>query len=136
MPTRNLEIRRDSDEPVYEQIARTIRELIAARRLVPGEPLPSVRALASDLGVNLNTVARAYRLLEVEGFLAIEDRRGVLVAAPRRARPKGSEDLAVELRGILVRMRQAGWTPNRLLGLAKKEIARLEDARGANGGTQ
>jgi DNA-binding transcriptional regulator YhcF (GntR family) len=44
--------------------------------------LPSVRQLASDLGVNLNTVARAYRLLKAEGFLSIKDRAGVTVDAP------------------------------------------------------
>ena len=69
-------------EPVYEQIARQIRTRIAAGDLPPGHALPPVRTLASDLGVNLNTVARAYRQLEEQGFVLIRDRSGAEVAAP------------------------------------------------------
>ena len=65
-----LSIDRAHDTPVYEQVADQIRRLVASGRLNPGTSLPSVRQLASDLGVNLNTVARAYRVLEGEGFLA------------------------------------------------------------------
>lgn len=46
-------------EPIYEQIARHIRMMAARGLLPPGTRLPSMRNLASDLGVNLNTVARA-----------------------------------------------------------------------------
>ena len=77
-------IERSVEEPVYEQIARQIRESVAAGELPAGTPLPTVRVMASDLGVNLNTVARAYWLLEEEGFVRIRDRSGVEVAAPAR----------------------------------------------------
>lgn len=99
-------------DPVYRQIARQIRERIVYGELDPGRRLPSVRALASDLGVNLNTVARAYRALEEEGFVTIVGRSKVEVAAPRkgsaRERVGPPAKLLISLREILARLRQAG----------------------------
>ena len=97
------------DEPVYAQIARQIRSQIASGALSPGDLLPPVRTIASDLGVNLNTVARAYRMLETEGFVAIEDREGARVQAPARRADRGAvETLSEELGVLVARMRQAG----------------------------
>jgi len=122
-------------EPVYEQIARQVRAHIAAGDLTPGSPLPSVRSLASDLGVNLNTVARAYRLLEEEGFVKIRNRAGVEVAAPALKPDAAARDrLRSELRDLLVRMRQAGIARDETLKLVEHEIASLATARGADGG--
>ena len=69
-----LTIDRSLMNPVYEQVADQVRRLVASGALGAGTALPSVRQLAGDLGVNLNTIARAYRLLEGEGFLVIRDR--------------------------------------------------------------
>jgi len=107
VPTITLD--RATDEPAYEQIARQIRALVTAGTLRAGTVLPGVRTLAADLGVNLNTVARAYRLLADQCFVRIRSRSGVMVAAPpRRAAPDASASLAAELDGLLARMRQAG----------------------------
>jgi DNA-binding transcriptional regulator YhcF (GntR family) len=102
-------IDRAEDEPAYEQIARQIRAGIAAGALRPGMLLPGVRTLAADLGVNLNTVARAYRLLADQGFVRIRDRSGVEVAAPARAAGRNARaSFQAELDALLARMRQAG----------------------------
>ena len=85
-----LSIDRGLDDPVYEQVADQLRRLISSGALGPGTPLPSVRGLAADLGVNLNTIARAYRLLEGEGFLVIRGRAGAKVAAPPEAIDRGA----------------------------------------------
>ena len=115
------------EEPVYVQIADQIREAIASGTVPPSASLPSVRVLASDLGVNLNTVARAYRLLEEEGFVAIESRSGVRVSPPSaQASPEIRARLQGELREVLVRMRQAGFAPRQLRRLAFRQIASLE----------
>src|SRR5512137_331654 len=91
-------IDRSKDEPAYEQIARQIRAHIAGGGLTAGTPLPGVRTLAADLGVNLNTVARAYRLLADQGFVRIRDRSGVAVAAPASSPdPEASEVFKAEL---------------------------------------
>ncbi len=117
---------RSSDEPVYEQIARQIRLRIAAGELPEGAVLPPVRVLASDLGVNLNTVARAYRLLNQEGFVRIEDRSGVMVAPPAtRIDIREKEQLCDALRLLFVRMRQAGVAREELRKIIEHELASL-----------
>lgn len=104
-----IQIDRTLDEPAYEQVARQVRDAIAVGALKPHQILPGVRSLASDLGVNLNTVARAYRLLEEQGFVQIRDRSGVEVAEPaRRAPAEASAGLRDELWHVLLRLRQAG----------------------------
>jgi GntR family transcriptional regulator len=126
-----LAIATDSATPVYEQIAAQIRDRIAAGELRPGHALPPVRTLASDLGVNLNTVARAYRLLEEQGFVRIRDRAGVEVAAPPVSAEAGVRDrLAAELRDVIVRMRQAGIGVAELRRLVEGAIPTTGDYRG------
>jgi DNA-binding transcriptional regulator YhcF (GntR family) len=111
-------------EPVYEQIARQIRTRIAAGELPPGAALPAVRTLASDLGVNLNTVARAYRLLDEQGFVVIRDRAGAVVAAPAAAPdPASLERLRHELSQVLLRLRQAGVAPEEIHTMVESVVA-------------
>lgn len=120
-------IDREGDEPVYGQIARQIRFRIASGELKPGTALPAVRALSSDLGINLNTVARAYRMLEDEGFVAIRDRAGAEVTAPAaRPNPGSRETLRDALREIVARMRQAGMTAEEIERISRHEIASLD----------
>jgi DNA-binding transcriptional regulator YhcF (GntR family) len=122
-----LTIDRGLDEPVYEQVANQLRRLIASGVLGPGTALPSVRQLAGDLGVNLNTVARAYRLLEGEGFLAIRDRSGVAVAAPAAEIEHAARaGLVDELRITLARLRQAGMATDELLAVTAREVSALD----------
>jgi len=68
-----------SAEPPYEQVRRQIAEAVAAGRLVAGTRLPPVRRLAADLGLAANTVARAYRELEVAGLVETRGRGGTVV---------------------------------------------------------
>ncbi|MEV7397342.1 GntR family transcriptional regulator [Aeromicrobium sp. NPDC092404] len=70
-------------EPPYEQVRRQIAEGAAAGTLAPGHRLPTVRQLATDLGLAANTVAKAYRALEADGVIETHGRRGTLVAARR-----------------------------------------------------
>lgn len=69
----------ESDVPIYEQLKNEMIIGIAKKQLVPGERLPSVRALASDIGINLHTVNKAYQQLKQEGFLQIHRQRGVVI---------------------------------------------------------
>ena len=61
--------------PIFEQIGRNVRMLLARGDLRPGEKLPSARELAGTLGVNPNTIVHAYAQLEAQGI--IEKRRGL-----------------------------------------------------------
>ena len=67
-------------EPVYRQIRTQIVHAVATGELSPGEQLPSVRTLAGALGVNMHTVNKAYAILQREGFLKIDRRRGAVIA--------------------------------------------------------
>ena len=67
--------------PVYLQIENQIRFSIAAKRLAPGASLPSVRELSTHLGVNVNTVTKAYRELEILDILLMRRGLGVSVAS-------------------------------------------------------
>jgi GntR family transcriptional regulator len=98
------------EEAVYAQIAGQIRSLIATGEIPAGTVLPSVRVVAVDLGVNMNTVARAYRMLEEEGFLRIHERAGAEVIAPSQAATgsERTERLREDLAATLARLRQTG----------------------------
>ena len=125
-----LSINRESTQAVYEQVASQIRLLVASGDLVPGATLPSVRQLAGDLGVNLNTIARAYRLLKAEGFLVIRDRAGVTVAAPaENMEPSDKAKLLEQLRLTLVQLRQGGMESDDLLRTVQCEIDAMKTAR-------
>lgn len=106
----------DQDGPVapFEQIRSQLAGLIESGALAEGERLPTVRGLAAEMGVAVNTVARAYRELEAEGLVVTASRAGTVVApgaqrdevalqraaaafAERAARARVTENEAVEL---------------------------------------
>ncbi len=68
-------------QPIYEQICRQVKGAIAAGKLKPGEPLPSIRALARDLRISVITTKRAYEELERDGFICTQAGKGSFVAA-------------------------------------------------------
>jgi len=80
----HFEVHAGSPSPIYEQIEIQIRRAVAAGRLPVGENLPSIRALAEQLTVNPNTVARAYAELTAEGIIESQQGRGFFVAERRQ----------------------------------------------------
>lgn len=85
-----IELDMQSDVPIYTQLVNSIIEGIASGQLQLGEALPSVRGLASDIGVNLHTVNKAYTLLKQEGFIQVHRQKGVVVHP--EAMPEMTED--------------------------------------------
>ena len=75
----DIVINAGAPEPVYEQIVRQIHEGVTSGELKPGTPLPPVRQLATDLVLNRNTVARAYKILEDQGVIQTAGRKGTFV---------------------------------------------------------
>lgn len=69
-----------SDTPIYQQLKNQIIIGIANGGLTPGESLPSVRQLASDIGVNLHTINKAYNQLKSEGYVIVDRRKGTTIA--------------------------------------------------------
>lgn len=72
----NIHVNFRSNVPITKQIIEQIQHLLASGVLKPGDRLPTVRALAFDLGINFNTVARAYRLLDDSGMITTQRGRG------------------------------------------------------------
>jgi DNA-binding transcriptional regulator YhcF (GntR family) len=81
-----ISLDRSSPEPLSDQLSTAIAERIRRGSLAPGTRLPTVRALAGDLQLAPNTVAKAYRALEDQGLIVGRGRRGTFVTdrLPRR----------------------------------------------------
>ena len=110
--------------PIYVQVAEEIKALIARGELAEGAQLPPVRQLAADLGVNLNTVATAYRELQGEGLLNIRHGAGAGVAS-RTARDKSEEQLRKPLRAALTGLVLAGLPRVEIMNLVQSELRAL-----------
>ncbi|MFN2617203.1 MAG: GntR family transcriptional regulator [Thermoleophilaceae bacterium] len=94
-----LQVDRKADLPVGAQLARTLRHLVGGGRLRPGDRLPSVRELAAEAGVNVNTARAVYGRLEHEGLVRSEHGRGTFVAGPEpKAAPLSEAAARRELR--------------------------------------
>lgn len=75
-----LKIDFDSEEPIYQQIKNEIIKGIARGELLPGDELPSVRAMAEEIGVNMHTVNKAYTFLRDAGYIKIDRRKGAIIS--------------------------------------------------------
>jgi len=107
-----IKVELDNPVPLEQQIYQELRHAIAAGQVMVGEPLPSVRQLAGDLGVHWNTVARAYRRLGEDGLVGIRRGRGVVVKSfPERrttAVASARENVQEKLRQALTEAHLAG----------------------------
>jgi GntR family transcriptional regulator len=114
----------EQDRAPFQQIADQLREFVERGQLRPGDALPTVRQLASDLGVAPNTVARAYTDLQYAGWLTSDGRRGTRVA---RSTPIDDANArAVVLRGdvegFVNSLRDRGYLRNEI-GVALRQVA-------------
>jgi GntR family transcriptional regulator len=81
MPEKKLTLQLDfhSGLPIYTQIVNQVQSQLANGILKPGDQLPTVRSLASELRVNFNTVARAYRILDEARIISTQQGRGTYI---------------------------------------------------------
>lgn len=110
--------------PLYQQIVDEIKALIAGGELPEGASLPPVRQVAADLGVNLNTIAYAYRELQKHGLVKIRHGAGAMVTS-RLASEKTEEQLRGQLATALTHMALAGMKRTEVRALVEVELARL-----------
>lgn len=95
-----IEIDFNSDEAIYVQLCNQIILGIATSQFREGEQLPSVRQLAETIGINMHTVNKAYSILQQDGFVKIDRRRGAIIAIDidkLQALQEAQSDLAVVL---------------------------------------
>lgn len=125
-----IRIDQASPDPVYQQIRDQIVASIANGELLPADRLPSVRALASDLGVNLHTVNKAYAVLRDEGHLVMRGRSGAVVtdfqdeATPERI-AANAEKLETSLRQLALEHRAQGGTEQTFLEAAQTQAKQV-----------
>ena len=108
---------RDS-RPIYEQIKDGLKKLIVTGGLAADERLPSVRALATQLSINPNTIQRAYNELEGEGYIYSIPGKGSFAAANAGADENRKRELLNKVREILAELRY--------LGVSRQEVLRAE----------
>jgi GntR family transcriptional regulator len=110
--------------PIYQQVADEIKSLIATGELPEGSSLPPVRQVAADLGVNLNTIASAYRQLQMDGLVKIKHGAGAIVASRLLHEPT-EEQLRNQLGTALTQLALAGLKQSEVKALVDKELSRL-----------
>ena len=101
--------------PIYAQIVDGYREQIASTVLQPGEKLPSVRELASELAINPNTIQRAYRQLEMEGWIATVPGKGCFVCGCPANDPQQELKCLNTLEETVQRLLAMGYTRQELI---------------------
>jgi GntR family transcriptional regulator len=104
----NLHISANDGIPIYLQIVNQVKYLVASGRLVPGAEMPPIRVLAERLLINPNTVARAYRELEVAGIVVKRRTAGTFVsdAGSPLARRERLKILTERIDALLAEARQ------------------------------
>jgi len=124
-----------SDIPIYIQIVEQVRQQVASGSLSPGDQLPTVRALAMELRINFNTVARAYRLLDEAGVISTQQGRGTYILempppdVAERLRVESLEALALR---YLSEARRLRFTTEQALEHLRKKAEKLLNASSAN----
>lgn len=107
---------RDS-RPIYEQIKDGLRKLIVTGALRTGEKMPSVRALATQLSINPNTIQRAYNELEGEGYIYSVPGKGSFATENTSADEVRRQELLEKLRELVVELKY--------LGVSSEELAAM-----------
>jgi GntR family transcriptional regulator len=116
-----LTIDTNDPRPIYQQVADGIKELIARGKLDEGASLPPVRQLAADLGVNLNTIATAYRELQKDGLIVVKHGSGSVVAQ-RTNTDRTHDELVRPLRTALTELVLAGLSSSKILSMVVREL--------------
>lgn len=88
-------------KPIYEQIKDGIRRLLLSNAIEADEKLPSVRELASSLAINPNTIQRAYRELEAEGYVYTKQGKGKFASATATVCQMRKQELLVEFDDVV-----------------------------------
>lgn len=112
--------------PIYTQIVNQIQSQVASGVLQPGDQLPTVRALAQELRVNFNTVARAYRLLDEAGVISTQQGRGTYILEippPEVLELSRLQGLLALTARYLAEAARLGFPPDEIQSLFNEQVA-------------
>jgi len=106
----------DDPKPLFAQLLGQIKQAVLSGKLSPGDPLPSIRQLATDLELNSKTVAKAYRLLERDSVIQARGYRGTFVHPDARANSKVDLNVWVltKLNQTIAAFRESGVTDSEI----------------------
>ena len=120
-----------SGQPIYVQIVEQVSNMIASGELKEGDQLPTVRQLATDLRVNFNTVARAYRMLDEAGLISTQHGRGTYVwenpppGATHQLRQRSLQELTQD---YLQQARSLGYLPDEIVAAVEDQMKSWQDS--------
>jgi len=112
-----------SEIPVFKQIRNQIVMGISDGRLAPGEKLPTVRALAEEIGINSMTVSKAYQLLKQEGYIITDRRNGVRVKETFSLAPELSAEARRQLLQLISEAKIRGISRDAFVGVVDEYFA-------------
>lgn len=117
--------------PIYLQIVQQTKNLVASGRLQHGDELPAIRVLAEQLLVNPNTVARAYRELEVEGIVEKRRTAGTFISAQGSplSRKERMKTLTDRIDQLLIEAKQLDFTLDDVLKLIAQRESRIMSSK-------
>lgn len=113
----------DETQPIYEQIIHYLKKQIARRELGPGDRLPSQRRMARRVGVNPNTIQRAYRELEITELVETRRGKGTFISQDEQIIRGVRRDMAREaIQGFISEMQSIGFSGEEMLDKLKNEL--------------
>jgi GntR family transcriptional regulator len=128
----NIRVDTTSPVPPYEQLRSQIRVMVVSGTLARGTRLPSIRQLAGDLGLAVNTVGRAYRELEAEQLIETRGRHGTVVTgAPATSRKERREMIEQAAKRYALEVQQQGGALDEAVA-AVRQAFRAETAENAS----
>lgn len=120
--------------PIYQQIIKQIKHMIASQRIRPGDEVPPIRVLAEQLLINPNTVARAYRELEAAGLLI--SRRGSGTRVSEKGSPLAHAErlrvLTERVEGLLIEADHLDFTVEDIIELIQERNRSLDASERGN----
>jgi GntR family transcriptional regulator len=118
--------------PIYTQIVNQVQSQLANGMLKPGDQLPTVRALAQELRVNFNTVARAYRILDESRIISTQQGRGTFITEillPYVAEKLRNESLEALTRRFVEEAIRLGFSEREVSQMVRDSLKSMKDAK-------
>ena len=106
--------------PIYEQVRDSFRQLIITGAMAAGEKIPSVRELSQSLAINPNTIQRAYRELESEGYICTVPGKGSFVCTTDEALIAGKKELRERFISLTAELLDLGFDAESLISMIKE----------------
>ncbi|WP_334313178.1 GntR family transcriptional regulator [Terrihalobacillus insolitus] len=117
----------ESDIPLYRQLSTQIMEAIVRGQLSPGDTLPSVRAFAGDLGVNMHTVNKSYHELEEKGIIEIVPKKGAVIIADIKSQVSSDhiDNIGKQFRPLIVEALVNGMNKEEIYDVITNVISKI-----------